>query len=202
MSDSAPTALILIADGTEEMEFTITYDTFVRAGIKCTAAFVTSDDSERERPIIATGSRGIKFLPDVLFSEINHAGGPKTFDVLVIPGGAKGAATMSECPGVQSLIKDYFDKGKIVGMICAGSLAALTAKLPKQPLTSHPSVKEQLTKDFNYSEESVVVSGKLVTSRGPGTAFPFALTIVSMLLGPEKRQEVVAPMVFPEGTPW
>jgi len=87
-------------------------------------------------------------------------------------------------------------------MICAGSLAAQTAKLPSQPLTSHPSVKEHLANDFQYSEESVVVSGRLVTSRGPGTAFPFALTIVSMLFGPDKRKEVAGPMVFPEGTPW
>ncbi|KAF7980307.1 hypothetical protein HWV62_39097 [Athelia sp. TMB] len=158
---------------------TITYDTLVRAGVKCTSAFVAADDSERTSPIIATGSRGIKFLPDVLFSDINHADGTKSFDVLIIPGGAKGAATISECSGVQTLIKDYLNQDKIVGMICAGSLAALTAKLPSQPLTSHPSVKEQLAKcahmsskpgegltcgiDFEYSDESVVVSGKLVT---------------------------------------
>jgi len=202
MPGSSFSALILIAEGTEEMEFTITYDTFVRAGIACTSAYVAADESESASPIIVTGSRGIKFLPDVLFSDINQIHDTVKFDALIIPGGAKGAATISECAGVQTLVRDYIDQGKIVGMICAGSLAARTAKLPSQPLTSHPSVKEQLANDFQYSEEPVVVSGKLVTSRGPGTTFPFALTIVSMLLGPDKRKEVAGPMIFPEGTPW
>lgn len=44
------------------------------------------------------------------------------YDVLVIPGGAKGAATISKSPAVQSLIRDYIDAGKIVGMICAGAI--------------------------------------------------------------------------------
>jgi len=202
MTEPKFSALILIADGTEEMEFTITYDTFVRAGIACTSAYVVADGSQNTTPIVATGSRGIKFLPDVLFSKINEIHGATKFDILIIPGGAKGAATMSESPAVQSLVRDYIEQDKIVGMICAGSLAALTSKLPKQPLTSHPSVKEQLQSDFEYKEDSVVVSGKLVTSRGPGTTFPFALTIISILLGPEKRKDVSSPMVFPEGTPW
>jgi len=37
------------------------------------------------------------------------------------------------------------------------------SKLPKQPLTSHPSVKAYLDDAFDYKEESVVVSGKLIT---------------------------------------
>jgi protein DJ-1 len=104
----------------------------------------------------------------------------------------------------------------------SGSLAALTSGLPKQPITSHPSVKGQLGErwillepasddmtthwrglDFDYKDDSVVVSGRLVTrfvlgiavalcmlrvnrywsSRGPGTAFPFALTLVDSCVG-------------------
>lgn len=75
--------------------------------------------------------------------------------------------------------------------------------------------------DFEYKENSVVVSGHLVTrfvprvlirrasylpplgcSRGPGTSFPFALTLVELLCGPEKRKAVSGPMVFPEGIDW
>ena len=41
-----------------------------------------------------------------------------------------------------------------------------------------------------------------VLSRGPGTAFPFALTLVELLCGPEKRKDVSGPMVFPEGINW
>ncbi|OBZ77404.1 Glutathione-independent glyoxalase DJR-1.1 [Grifola frondosa] len=122
------------------------------------------------------------------------------FDLLVIPGGAKGAETMASSSPVQHFVREYLERGKFVGMICAGSMAALTSGLPKQPLTSHPSVRDYLKEDFEYSEDPVVVSGTLVTSRGPGTAFPFALTLVELLCGAKKRGEVAASMVFPLGT--
>ncbi|KAF5348439.1 hypothetical protein D9757_012781 [Collybiopsis confluens] len=228
-----PSALILIADGTEEMEFTITYDTLVRAGVDCKSAFVHND--EFVTPPAAKGSRGIKIVPDGYFEPADS--GPDKFDALVVPGGAKGAETISQNSAVQKLVRDYLAEGKLVGMICAGmpdgytylgrtdfaarlgSLAALTSGLPKQPLTSHPSVIAQLQDEFIYSEDSVVVSNNLITSRGPGkrtidpntpfakalasgTAFPFAFKMVELLCGPEKRQEVHGPMVFPAGTPW
>ncbi|KAH8101830.1 DJ-1 [Cristinia sonorae] len=197
-------ALILIADGTEDMEFTITYDTLVRAGVQCTSAYVSSvgtesatNDAYQATPY-ATCSRGIRIVPDTVFSP--QAATPETYDLLVIPGGAKGAETISTNSPVQHLVREYIEAGKYVGMICAGSLAALTSNLPKQPLTSHPSVQSQLESDFTYSNDPVVVSGKLVTSRGPGTTFPFALTLVELLCGKEKRTEVGGPMVFPPGT--
>ncbi len=42
----------------------------------------------------------------------------------------------------------------------------------------------------------VVVDGNLITSRGPGTAFEFALTLVEKLYGREKADEVAGPMVM------
>ncbi|KAJ6545361.1 class I glutamine amidotransferase-like protein [Mycena capillaripes] len=198
-----PSALILLADGTEEMEFTITYDTLVRAGVACCSAYVPADEkgsADLEQHPYATCSRGIRIMYDTVFDEKQFP--PTSYDALVIPGGAKGAETISTNAAVQNLVRDFLAEDKIVGMICAGSLTALSAKLPRQPLTSHPSVKAQLENDFEYSEEPVVVSNKLVTSRGPGTTFPFALTLVELLCGPDKRAEVHAPMVFPPTTPY
>ncbi|ETW75947.1 hypothetical protein HETIRDRAFT_436865 [Heterobasidion irregulare TC 32-1] len=198
-------ALILLADGTEEMEFTIIYDTLVRAGIICTSAFVPSDASAadtdaRISPPFAKGSRGIRIQPDTYFSL--QALRVEKFGAIIIPGGAQGARTMAESPAVQRLVREFYEQKKIVGMICAGSMAALTSKLPKQPLTSHPSVKSKLETEYDYREDSVVVSGNLITSRGPGTAFPFALTLIEHLCGATKREEVQGPMMFPPETTW
>ncbi|KAF8957536.1 class I glutamine amidotransferase-like protein [Flammula alnicola] len=200
-----PSALVLIADGTEEMEFTITYDTLVRGGVHTVSAYVPDVSSpgllaQNVSPPSARGSRGINIMPDVYF-DLNHCG-PDMYDLLVIPGGAKGADTMSKHPSVQEVIRRYVERNKLVGMICAGTLAAKTAKLPKQPLTSHPSVKAQLEHDFEYLEDPVVVSDNLITSRGPGTAFPFALTLVELLCGAERREEIRGHMVFPADTPF
>lgn len=50
--------------------------------------------------------------------------------------------------------------------------------------------------DYRYSEDRVVVADNLITSRGPGTSFLFALTIVEKLLGQAKRDEIAGPMVL------
>ncbi|KAH8993635.1 class I glutamine amidotransferase-like protein [Lactarius hatsudake] len=198
-----PSALVLIASGTEEMEFTIVYDTLTRAGVKCTSALIAPSDqsgNDQSQPATAQCSRGIRIVPDVLQTQLSTSSVGE-YDAIIVPGGAKGAETMSQSPLVQTLIKGFYEQGKYVGMICAGSLAAKTSQLPRQPLTSHPSVKKELDEDFDYREDPVVISGKLITSRGPGTAFPFAFALVEGLCGAQKRLEVVHPMVFPSGTP-
>ena len=48
---------------------------------------------------------------------------------------------------------------------------------------------------YDYSEDRVVVDETLITSRGPGTAFEFALAIVEKLIGAEKVAEISKPML-------
>ena len=49
---------------------------------------------------------------------------------------------------------------------------------------------------FRAAERRVIVDGQLTTSRGPGTAFEFALSLVEQLFGSEKMKEVANPMVM------
>ena len=52
------------------------------------------------------------------------------FDILVIPGGAKGAETLSQNEKVQKLVRLYVNRQKVVGMICAGEEAFPTVIVP------------------------------------------------------------------------
>ncbi|KAG6379733.1 class I glutamine amidotransferase-like protein [Boletus reticuloceps] len=190
----AKKALILIADGTEEMEFTITYDTLVRAGVECTSANVQSGGSPYgsvgTSPALVVCSRGVKILPDTTLQPLSA--GP-------------GAETLSQSTEVQTLVREYYESNKIVAMICAGTLAAKTAGLPSQPVTSHPVVKNDLASTYDYKEDSVVVSdevpgkGTLVTRCAHSTVFPFAFKLVELLCGKAKSDEVRVPMMFPRG---
>jgi protein DJ-1 len=56
------------------------------------------------------------------------------YDLLVIPGGAKGAETMSKSPTVQELVRRYIQEKKFVGMICAGMFSVIPSF---QTLWSH-----------------------------------------------------------------
>ena len=97
---------------------------------------------------------------------------PGEFGVVAIPGGAKGAETLSGNTEVQRLVQKFEKQGKYVGTICAGSLAIKTAGLVRGgKVTSHPSVQNEFGQ-YEYSEERVVVQGTVVSSRG----FVFCLT--------------------------
>lgn len=56
-------------------------------------------------------------------------------------------------------------------------------------MTAHPAFSGKLANQAAVSQR-VVVDGPLTTSRGPGTAFEFALALVKQLYGDAKAQEV------------
>jgi protein DJ-1 len=150
-------------------------------------------------------SRGIKIVPDSTSLPATASS-----DVLILPGGAKGAETFCKNKEVQQLIRVYRDAGKLTAFICAATTALVAsvnhagkteglASTTGARVTSHPSVKDQIVHagwDYASDAERVVVDGKVVTSRGPGTAMAFALKIVELLAGQQKRDEISGPMVL------
>ncbi|KAJ1851349.1 hypothetical protein LPJ73_003064 [Coemansia sp. RSA 2703] len=185
--------IVFVANGTEEMEATITIDVLRRAGIQVLVLSVEADSG----PV--TCSRNVRIVPDAILGDdsIKIA----TYDCVVVPGGAQGAETLSQNDQVKSILAEFHARNKVVAAICAGSLAIKSAgiqdKVP-QPLclTSHPSVRDQLENDFVYKDDRVVVDTNLVTSRGPGTTFEFALALVRLLVGEDKAREVAGPMLL------
>ncbi|KDN37016.1 DJ-1 [Tilletiaria anomala UBC 951] len=192
-------ALIFIAEGTEESEYTITYDVLVRGGVTVQSVWVGTSNNNTELDPHGTSyvtcSRGVKIVPDLRLLDL-EGGAALEYDALIVPGGLKGAETISGNENVSKLLAAAYGQGKLVACICAGSLAAKAAGIKDKPITSHPSVKDHF-KDFNYSEDRVVVTDGLITSRGPGTAFEFALALVEALAGKEKRAEITPPMLLP-----
>jgi protein DJ-1 len=178
--------LVLLARGTEEMEAVISIDVLRRAGIDVTVAGLDGTNPVR-------CSRGVVITPDVALDEVNGV-----FDVLVLPGGAEGAKRLAESGQVGVLLKDHELWGRMVAAICAAPIALQAhGVFEGRKLTSHPSVRFVLEDWGKYSEHPVVADGNLITSRGPGTAFPFALRIVGALSSAQRMVEVRAPMMFP-----
>lgn len=84
-----------------------------------------------------------------------------------------------------------------MAVICASTLAIHAAGAFKgRKATSYPSLRSNVADFYDYQENDVVVDGNLVTSRGPATAMPFALTIVECLSGKEKRDAVASALLF------
>lgn len=75
-------ALVCLAPGSEETEAVTTIDLLVRGGIKVTTASVASDGG-----LTIVCSRGVKLLADAPLVEVADG----DFDIIVLPGGIKGA---------------------------------------------------------------------------------------------------------------
>ena len=181
-----PSALVLLTQGSEEMEAVISIDVLRRGGIDVTVAGV-----EGAEPIRC--SRGVQIVPDVGLDTVDG-----DFDVLVLPGGTEGAQRLALSEKVGELLRQQEQSGRCVAAICAAPIALQAhGVFRNRQLTSHPSVKSMLEGWGDYSEHPVVADGNLITSRGPGTAFPFALRIVGTLTDAQRMVEVRAPMMFP-----
>ncbi len=185
----AKKALVVLAPGAEEMETVIPVDVMRRAGIRVTLAGL-------EGPGPVTCSRGVVLVPDEGLEEAK-AKGP--YDLVALPGGSGGAKALAASRAVREILAEQDREGRWVGAICAGPLALEAAGVIRgRAFTCHPAAREELQGAGGWTARPVVRDGNLVTSQGPGTAFPFALTLVEALLGREAAEKVAGPMLIEE----
>ena len=132
-------------------------------------------------------------LPDTALDAVLS----QDFDMIVLPGGLPGANYLRDDARVQSILKRHAAAGRYTAAICAAPIAlAQAGLLVGKKATSYPGFVEKLTiADFRHSTEAVVVDGKVITSRGPGTAMDFALTLIELLCGRAQRDQVEAGLV-------
>lgn len=180
-------AMLILAEGAEEMEAIITTDVLRRGGVEVTLAGLLGKTPVR-------CARKTVVCPDVALSEVKS----NLYDAVILPGGQPGSNTLAASPDVGEVLREHYEKGSIVAAICAAPIALKSHLIaPGSLVTSHPSVKDKLIDGgYKYSEDNVVVTGKVVTSRGPGTAFEFGLKLVELLVGAEKVKEIVPPMML------
>jgi 4-methyl-5(b-hydroxyethyl)-thiazole monophosphate biosynthesis len=172
--------LVPLAQGCEELEAITITDLLVRAGIEVTTAGL--DD----QPV--TASRGTTIIPDTSIDTVLD----QTFDLIVLPGGLPGADHLRDDENILALLKNHADTGKYIGAICAAPKAVAAAGLlDGKKATAYPGVLEALgNEQIDVKDTAIEIDGKIVTSRGPGTAMDFALTLIELLEGPSKRDEV------------
>jgi 4-methyl-5(b-hydroxyethyl)-thiazole monophosphate biosynthesis len=172
--------LIPLAQGCEELEAVTIIDLLRRANIEVVTAGL--DD----QPV--TASRGTILIPDSsLEAEKN-----RDFDMIVLPGGLPGADNLRDDPRIIAILKHHAEGHKIIAAICAAPKVLAHAKLLKgRNVTSYPgALNNQTLKEVYFSEDSVIVDGNIVTSRGPGTAMDFALTLIESLTDKDTRDNV------------
>lgn len=175
--------LVPLANGSEELEAVTVLNILRRAGIEAVSA---SLDGHPVR-----GSRGTMLIPDTALDEALK----RDFDMVVLPGGQPGTNNLKSDARIIRLLQHMAKNGRYVCAICAApSVMAAAGLLDGKHATSFPGALDAFSKVLRQTQ-AVVEDGKLITSRGPGTAMDFALTLVERLAGKAQRDEVEAGLV-------
>ena len=179
--------LVPLAQGCEELEAVTIIDLLRRAGITVISAGLDA------QPVKA--SRGTVLVPDVTLDQVLD----QDFDMIVLPGGQPGADHLRDDPRIQQKLKQQAGADKYVAAICAAPRAlAQAGLLDGRRVTSFPGALEGgPAENVDYVNDPVVIDNKVVTSRGPGTAMDFSLTLIELLLGAEARSKVEKPLQRP-----
>lgn len=167
---------ILLGEGFEEAEALVTADVLRRADMAVALTGIGGD--------FVTGSHGITVKADLSVDSVTLEAG----DMVVLPGGMGGVASMEGSDAAMALIRQAAGDPEIwLAAICAApTLLARAGLLPKGvPCVCYPGMEGELEKAgaLPRMDEPVVIQGRLITSQAPGTAFDFALALVEQLAG-------------------
>ena len=172
-------AIIVLAEGFEEIEAVTIIDILRRAGIDVTVTGLANTK--------VSGSHAINVVTDKKLDEVEF-----DFDACVFPGGMPGATNLASSEKIKSLIQKMNSDGKLIAAICASPAIVLApiGILKNKSATCYPGLQENFGKDTNYKEDNVIIDGNIITSRGPGTALVFSLAIVEKLIGKESADKL------------
>ena len=179
--------LVILAEGNEEVEALTQIDLLRRADIKVTVAGLSGIEVKGSHDIVVKADTSLEqFSGDI--------------DAVILPGGMPGTVYLYKSEKVLSIVREAYNKGLLCAAICAAPLVLDTAGiLEGKKFTCYPGIEEKINTGI-FCEDKVVQDGNIITSRGVGTAIPFALAIVEYFLGKEKSEELASEIVFSSNT--
>ena len=127
------------------------------------------------------------YVPDV------HV--PLVFQILQVNVQAR-ADNLENSEIVKKALLSANEKSAICAAICAApSILGAYGFLKERKATSYPGFDEALV-GAEYVQDAVAVSDFIITSRGMGTAIPFSLALIEILLDKEKAEELGKSIIY------
>ncbi len=183
-------AAVFFATGFEEVEALTVVDLLRRADIETVCVSIDNAKS-------VTGSHNITVEMNVGIDRLDFG----MFDILICPGGMPGTKNLETCEWLIKNIRSSYQNGRYIAAICAApSIFAHMGLLQGRRACIYPGMEDELYQNGASAccDSKVMKSGTIITSRGVGTAIPFALEIVAALLGQEKADELAKSIVYAE----
>lgn len=173
-----PKALIVLAEGFEEIEALAPIDLLRRAGVEVVSA------SLGDTPHV-TGRCQVTLHADTTLSAVAR---DAFFDLLILPGGP-GVKHLRADPRVRERVLAQHAARRWIAAICAAPTVLKDCGLLEgRRYTAHASVQNELP--ALLEKERVVVDGTLITSRGAGTAVEFGLKLIELLISTEMSRQI------------
>jgi 4-methyl-5(b-hydroxyethyl)-thiazole monophosphate biosynthesis len=178
-------ALVIIAEGFEEIEAITPVDVLRRAEVDVTVAGLGASS--------ITGAHGVIIKTDIVLDDCDFLP-----DAVIFPGGLPGAENLASSVKVKNVVLKMSSEGRLIAAICASPALVLapTGVLSGRTATCYPGLEKNFSPDVKFVKEKVVQDGNIITSRGPATALAFALKIAENLVGKAKADMLAQQMLF------
>lgn len=174
---------VLLGNGFEAIEALAAVNTLRRGGADVRMVGIGG--------MTVASSHHIQVAADVAVEDVKLAAG----DMLVLPGGLGGVASIEESESAMTLVRQArADDSMWLCAICAAPTLLARAGLIGEGdhAVCYPGMEEEMTSAgvIAHEEESVVVDGKLITGRAPGSAYDFGLKLLETVKGAETAEQV------------
>lgn len=176
---------MLLGTGFEETEAIVPVDLLRRAGVDILTVGINGK--------VICGSHKIRVEADITLDEMNLM----DMEMIIIPGGLGGVASLRACPAALEALKFGWENGKFVAAICAGpTVLADLGITNKLHATCYPGQEENMGSALVDSSAACVTDGRLITAASAGCAVPFGLALVKALKGEEAAAKIQKQIVI------
>jgi len=170
---------MLLGTGFEETEAIAPLDLLRRAGVEIQTVGLNGKT--------IYGGHGIGVAADIEIDQLDLTDA----EMIIIPGGLGGVASIRACEKAMNSLKFCWDNGKFVAAICAGPTVLADLGITEgRNATCYPGCEEGMGSAHVDASAACVRDGKLITGASAGCAVSFGLMLVDALKGSETAEKI------------
>lgn len=175
---------MLLGTGFEETEAIAPLDLLRRAGVEVTTVGLNG------KTIL--GSHKIPVEADLEIHQLDVSDA----EMIVLPGGLGGVASISACDAALTAIRQVWDNGHYVAAICAApTILAKLGITDGRRATCYPGCEDQMGNAVMVSQ-AAVTDGKCITGTSAGCAVAFGLALIEALKGADAARAIAEQIVI------
>lgn len=176
---------VLLGTGFEETEAIVPVDLLRRAGVKVLTVGINGKT--------VYGGHGIGVEADIILSQMDLT----QAEMIVLPGGLGGVASIRGSESAMNAVKFCWDNGKFVAAICAGPTVLADMHITdNKNTTCYPGCEANMGTANCITGVACVRDGKLITGTSAGCAVSFGLKLIEALQGEEAAKTVAEQIVI------